>query len=61
MQNNELPSILSEASSPVESRERCLAAGMDDYVNKPIRPAELQAAMERWQIAAQHPSASAAL
>jgi CheY-like chemotaxis protein/nitrogen-specific signal transduction histidine kinase/HPt (histidine-containing phosphotransfer) domain-containing protein len=29
-------------------RERCLAAGMDDYIAKPVRPETVQTVLERW-------------
>ena len=42
-----LPVIALTARSRQEDRERCLAAGMDDFLTKPIGPAELFAAIDR--------------
>src|SRR5262245_57946235 len=42
-----LPIIALTARSRKEDRERCLAAGMDDFQTKPIRPADLAAAIDR--------------
>jgi len=42
-----LPIIAATARSRKEDRERCLAAGMDDFLTKPIRRADLLAAIDR--------------
>ncbi len=43
-----LPIIAMTASAMEGDRERCLEAGMDDYIAKPLRPDQLDAVLERW-------------
>jgi CheY-like chemotaxis protein/HPt (histidine-containing phosphotransfer) domain-containing protein len=42
------PIVAMTASGGSDERERCLEAGMDDYVAKPFRVEELAAVLERW-------------
>jgi CheY-like chemotaxis protein/HPt (histidine-containing phosphotransfer) domain-containing protein len=42
------PIIALTAAILPEDRERCARAGMDDYLSKPVGPADLAAVLERW-------------
>jgi CheY-like chemotaxis protein len=43
-----VPIIAMTANSMPGDRERCLLAGMNDYISKPIAPAQLDAILSRW-------------
>jgi len=47
-QRRQLPILALTADSLQEDRERCLSAGMDDHLSKPIQPEELVQALSLW-------------
>jgi two-component system sensor histidine kinase/response regulator len=54
---NDLPIVAMTANAMQVDRDRCLAAGMNDHVAKPIEPEDLWKALLKW-IKPRHPPSS---
>jgi two-component system sensor histidine kinase/response regulator len=48
VQNHQIPIIAMTANAMQGDRERCIEAGMNDYVPKPISPQVLAEALDKW-------------
>jgi len=48
VKNHAVPVIAITANAMREDRDKCLAAGMDDYLSKPVEVAALRAMIEKW-------------
>ena len=54
---SDLPIIAMTANAMSGDREKCLAAGMNDHIAKPVNPAEMFATLARW-IVPEYPKAN---
>ena len=48
LEMKELPIVAMTANAMKGDRENCIAAGMNDYITKPINPEEMYRVIGRW-------------
>ncbi len=53
VRNHDIPIVALTAAAMKGDREKCMAAGMTDYLTKPLRPEELGRVIERWTAGAE--------
>ena len=46
--HSKLPIIAMTANAMKGDKEKCISAGMDDYISKPVDPNKIQAKLNQW-------------